>query len=112
MIAKAFTPVFGDKPFMIMGAPTFRLPPPQDAVLLQRAVLLQALRAAAGDADHPYDGEDADVSAGNAAGRRADAGGSGRPGAVPCGERPCGQRQHHRAGVRFLPPDRTAPGAH
>ena len=38
-------------------AGTFRLPP------LAGAVLLQALRAAAGDLDHPHDGQDASVSA-------------------------------------------------
>lgn len=37
-------------------------------MLLQCAVLLQALRAAAGDADHPYDGEDADAETRRAAG--------------------------------------------
>ncbi len=40
-------------------AGTFRLPP------LAGAVLLQALRAAAGDLDHPHDGQEARVSAEN-----------------------------------------------
>ena len=51
MIVKGFAPFSGAKPFTIMGA---RYPPLAGAVL-------QALRAAAGDADHPQDGEDADV---------------------------------------------------
>ena len=65
MITKAFTrrPVFGGNPFMIMGGGTSQLPALQGAVLLQGAVPLQVLRAAAGDAEHPHDGEDADVSA-------------------------------------------------
>ena len=43
-------------------AGTFRLPP------LAGAVLLQALRAAAGDLEHPHDGQDASVSAETPAG--------------------------------------------
>ena len=56
-------------------AGTFRLPP------LQGAVLLQALRAAAGDAEHPHDGEDANVSA------ETPAATAGEPAAAP-GPRP------------------------
>ena len=49
-------------------AGTFRLPP------LQAAVLLKALRAAAGDLDHPdHDGEDASVSAETPAGDKPSA---------------------------------------
>jgi hypothetical protein len=47
MIAKGFAPFSGAKPFMIMGAPHLRLLP------LPGAVLPQAPRPAAGDADHP-----------------------------------------------------------
>ena len=53
-------------------AGTFRLPP------LQGAVLLQALRAAAGDLDHPH-GEDAGVPAGTPAGERPAGGGPDQP---------------------------------
>jgi hypothetical protein len=45
-------------------AGTFRLPP------LQAAVLLKALRAAAGDLEHPHDTEDGDVSTETSAGEK------------------------------------------
>jgi len=70
-------------------AGTFRLPP------LAGAVLLQALRAAAGDLDHPHhpDGDGGDGS-GNARASPVRAWGSGGPGPVSRGGRPGDQRVH------------------